>query len=209
MKNIAKLLLVFTILFFSIQPTYAKIYGVKALSGFDTSNPSKTFYFETLEEVNVDGISFMANTVFKAKPYKIKDPQRLKRNAILVMKIVSYKYDNKTYPIKDLYVKYTTKFNTIETTKNVALSVGNCFVKGISIGYKTVEGAVKNEEGNRFKSGAMAAYDATPVSLVEKGDAIVIKEGNFMYLKFKIIDMTDISLSDRFIYSIEETEENE
>ena len=110
MKNIAKLLLVFTILFFSIQPTYAKIYGVKALSDFDTSNPSKTFYFETLEEVDVDGISFMANTVFKAKPYKIKDPQRLKRNAVLVMKIVSYKYDNKTYPIKDLYVKYTTKF---------------------------------------------------------------------------------------------------
>ena len=82
-------------------------------------------------------------------------------------------------------------------------------MKGISIGYKTVEGAVKNEEGNRFKSGAMAAYDATPISLVEKGDAIVIKEGNFMYLKFKIVDMTDVSLSDRFIYSIEETEENE
>ena len=55
----------------------------------------------------------------------------------------------------------------------------------------------------------MAAYDATPISLVEKGDAIVIKEGNFMYLKFKIVDMTDVSLSDRFIYSIEETEENE
>ena len=30
-----------------------------------------------------------------------------------------------------------------------------------------------------------------------------------MYLKFKIVDMTDVSLSDRFIYSIEETEENE
>ena len=55
----------------------------------------------------------------------------------------------------------------------------------------------------------MAAYDATPVSFIEKGDYIVIKEGNFLYLKFKIVDMTDVSLSDRFIYSIEEETEEE
>lgn len=207
MKNIAKLFLIFTILFFTVQPSYAKIYGAKALTDFDSSNPPKTFFFETLEEVDVDGMSFMSNTVFKAKPYKIKDPKRLKQDSTIVLKVISYTYDNKTYPIKDLYVKYTTEFDKVGATKNAALTVGNCFVKGISIGYKTIEGVVKNEEGNRFKSGAMAAYDATPVSFVEKGDYIKIKEGNLLYLKFKIVDMTDVSLSDRFVYSIEESEE--
>lgn len=209
MKKIAKLFLIFTILFFTMQPSYAKIYGVKAMSDFDSSKPPRTFTFESLEEIDVDGMSFMSNTVFNAKPYKVKDPKRLKKDSTIILKITSYTYENKTYPLKDLYAKYTTEFDKIEATKNVALTVGNCFVKGISIGYKTIEGAVKNEEGNRFKSGAMAAYDATPVSFIEKGDYIVIKEGNFLYLKFKIVDMTDVSLSDRFIYSIEEETEEE
>ena len=49
MKNFAKIFLIYTILFFTIQPTYAKIYDAKALSHFNTEKPEKTFSFEILE----------------------------------------------------------------------------------------------------------------------------------------------------------------
>ena len=66
------------------------------------------------------------------------------------------------------------------------LSVGNHFVKGISLGYHAVEGAVKNEEGNRFKSSAVSVYESTPFSYVEKGEEIVIPKNNIFILNFKV-----------------------
>lgn len=210
MKNFAKLFLIFTILFFTIQPTYAKIYDAKALSDFDTENPAKTFSFEILEEVEMDNIIFPANSTFVAVPYKIKEQARLKRNAVLVMQVKSFTTpDNVTTKTQNLFVKYATELDKMETGKSVVLAVGNKFVKGISIGYRTVEGAVKNEEGNRFKSGAKAAYESTPLSYVEKGESINIKNGDKIYFNFHIVDPTDLSLKDIFIYSIDEYEENE
>ncbi len=210
MKNFAKLFLIFTILFFTIQPTYAKIYEAKALSDFDIEKPAKAFSFEILEEVEMDNIIFPANSTFVAVPYKIKEQARLKRNAVLVMQVKSFTTpDNVTTKTQNLFVKYATEFDKMEAGKSVVLTVGNKFFKGLSIGYRTVEGAVKNEEGNRFKSGAKAAYDSTPLSYVEKGEAINIKTGDKIYFNFHIIDPTDLSLKDIFIYSIEEYEENE
>ena len=210
MKNFAKLFLIFTILFFTIQPTYAKIYEAKALSDFNIEKPAKTFSFEILEEVEMENIIFPANSTFVAVPYKIKEQARLKRNAVLVMQVKSFTTpDNVTTKTQNLFVKYATELDKMETGKSVVLAVGNKFVKGISIGYRTVEGAVKNEEGNRFKSGAKAAYESTPLSYVEKGESINIKNGDKIYFNFHIVDPTDLSLKDIFIYSIDEYEENE
>ena len=210
MKNFAKIFLIYTILFFTIQPTYAKIYDAKALSNFKTEKPEKTFSFEILEEVEMDDIIFPANSTFVAVPYKIKEQARLKRNAVLVMQVKSFTTpDNVTTKTQNLFVKYATELDKVEAGKSLVLAVGNKFFKGISIGYRTVEGAVKNEEGNRFKSGAKAAYDATPLSYVEKGETINIKAGDKIYFKFHIINPTDLSLKDIFIYSIDEYEENE
>lgn len=64
--------------------------------------------------------------------------------------------------------KYTTKLDKGELAKSAALGVGSYFVKGLSIGYSAVEGAVKNEDENRIKSGAKAAYESSPFSYVEK-----------------------------------------
>ena len=75
MKNFAKIFLIYTILFFTIQPTYAKIYDAKALSNFNTEKPEKTFSFEILEEVEMDDIIFPANSTFVAVPYKIKEQE--------------------------------------------------------------------------------------------------------------------------------------
>ena len=210
MKNFAKVFLIFTILFFTMQPTYAKIYEAKALSDFNTEYPAENFVFQILEDVELDNIIFPANSTFVAVPYKIKEQRRLKRNAVLVMQVKSFTTpDNVTTKTQNLFVKYATELDKVEAGKSLVLAVGNKFFKGISIGYRTVEGAVKNEEGNRFISGAKAAYDSSPFSYVEKGEPIVIKTGDTIYFNFHIINPNDLSFKDIFIYSIEDSEVNE
>lgn len=75
--------------------------------------------------------------------------------------------------------------------KPAALGVGSYFVKGLSIGYSAVEGAVKNEDDGRIKSGAKAAYESSPFSYVEKGSEIVIPKGQNFLLNFKLKDEAD------------------
>ena len=69
--------------------------------------------------------------------------------------------------------------------KGAALTVGNYFVKGLSIGVSFVEGVVKNEKDNRLKSGVVNAYEASPLSYVEEGQQLDIKVGDDFYLVFK------------------------
>lgn len=87
--------------------------------------------------------------------------------------------------------KFTTKFDYKSAAKSAALGVGSYFVKGLSSAYAAVEGAIKNEEGNRFKSGAISLYESTPISYVEKGEDIVIKKDQVFILNFKLKDEKD------------------
>ena len=57
-------------------------------------------------------------------------------------------------------------------------------MKGLSTGVAAIEGAVKNEEGNRIKSTAVSVYEASPLSYIEKGEELDIKSGESFFLKF-------------------------
>ena len=72
-----------------------------------------------------------------------------------------------------------------ELAKSASLTVGSYFVKGLSLGVNAVEGAIKNEEGNRFKSSVVNVYENTPFSYVETGNELNILEGDIFWLKFK------------------------
>ena len=70
--------------------------------------------------------------------------------------------------------------------KKAALTVGDYFVKGLSICYSFVEGVVKNEkDDNRLKSGVKNAYEESPLSLISEGEQLDIKVGDDFYLVFK------------------------
>ena len=56
----------------------------------------------------------------------------------------------------------------------------------MSLGYNAVEGAVKNEQDNRFKSSVTSVYENSPVSYVEKGNEIEISKNQVFLLNFKI-----------------------
>ena len=170
-------------------PAMAKTIKVEALSDFTTENPPKYMQVKAVTDLQLSSeIVIMPDYILKGQIVDVKDPTRLKRNATFSFVLLSY-IDNsgKEHEIKDYFIgKYTTKFDTASMAKSAALSVGNHFVKGISLGYHAVEGAVKNEEGNRFKSSAVSVYESTPFSYVENGEEIVIPKNNIFILNFKV-----------------------
>ena len=85
---------------------------------------------------------------------------------------------------QDITASYTEPIDKGQAAKNAALGVGNYFVKGLSMGVAAVEGAVKNEEDNRLKSSVVSVYEASPLSLANKGEDIEIKQSQVFYLKF-------------------------
>ncbi len=173
------------------QPAFAKAVAVQALEDFTTENPPELMSIKILEDVIIDdSLSFKNGDIIKGKVVDVTDPKRLKRNATFSFVPVSYTDSNgDTIEIKGYYpAKYTTKLNKGELAKSAALGVGNFFVKGLSMGYSAVEGAVKNEKNNRFKSSVTEVYEDSVFSYVEKGGEIVIKKEQPFFLNFKVKD---------------------
>lgn len=185
MKKILFLILIF--IFFN-SSAHAETIIVQALSEISTSNPPKTATIKILSDIKLDeNFILKCGDVVMGYIINVTDPKMLKRNAKFSIQLFGIFKGNRIESIENTnYIgKYTTKLNKAETAKSAALSVGNFFVKGLSMGYRAVEGAVKNEEGNRLESSAVAVYKSSPFSYVETGEEINIKEGDLFYLKFK------------------------
>lgn len=173
------------------QPVLAKPIAVEALSDFTTENPPKEMSIKLLEDIAVDDtLTIKAETIVDGNVVDVTDPKRLKRNASFTFVPTSYKDERgQVVVIKNYYpAKYTTKINKGQLAKSAALGVGSFFVKGLSIGYSAVEGAIKNEKDNRFKSSVTEVYQDSPLSYVEKGEELVIEKGQLFFLNFRTKD---------------------
>lgn len=179
------------VLVLSLSPVvHAETMQVMALSEFSTDNPSEFIEFQVYNDVSLSPeLDLRAGYSVKAKVTDVVSPKRLKRNAKFSVIPVSYTdFDGVEHPISEEFVgKYSPKFevNKGQLAKNAALTVGNYFVKGLSLGYHAVEGMVKNEEDNRLKSGVVSVYESTPLSLANNGQEIQIKKYDFFSFKFK------------------------
>ena len=168
-------------------PAIAKTIEVEALGEFSTANPPETMSVKIVNDVVInEAITVPQGTILTGK-IKVTNPKNLKRNATFTFVPSTYtNTDGTTGKVKRNYFgKYTKPLDKGGLAKSAALTVGNHFVKGLSMGVRTVEGVVKNEEDNRFKSGAKALYESSPVSYLEKGNDIVIKQNEHFYLNFK------------------------
>ncbi len=182
---------IFLLLIILSQPVLAKPIAVEALSDFTTENPPKEMSIKLLEDIAVDDtLTIKAETIVDGNVVDVTDPKRLKRNASFTFVPTSYKDERgQVVVIKNYYpAKYTTKVNKGQLAKSAALGVGNFFVKGLSIGYSAVEGAIKNEKDNRFKSSVTEVYQDSPLSYVEKGEELVIEKGQLFFLNFRTKD---------------------
>ncbi len=182
-----KFILFIMLLLFS-SPVLAKTIPVQSHADFSTENPPQTLSITILQDIELDeNLSFTAGDIVEGEIVDVTDPKRLKRDAGFTFLPQKIKKDNgEIVQIKDNYpAKYTTKLNKADMAKSAALGVGNYFVKGLSMAYSAVEGAVKNEQDNRLKSSANSVYESSPLSLVEKGGEIVIQKDQTFLLNFK------------------------
>lgn len=199
-----KLLLLLTLIIFFVAPAYARATQVEAMTPYNSNTPADTIIFKVITSTYIENFGTLQNgDIIDATVVRAKDNTRLKQNATFSVKIYKITYANGTtvYP-ENLYAKYTTEWDKVETTKTVALSVGNRFVKGMTFGYRTVEGAIKNPEGNRAKSAGVALYNATPLSLISKGKDLEIKVGDNFLLNIELITPENKNIIDEHNYNM-------
>lgn len=189
--------------------TYAQTVEVESLSSFSTANPPASISVKLSEPLELtQDLTLDSGTVIKGNLIDVVNPKRLKRNASFSFKPVKYTdTKGKTGKIPSgILASYTTPTDKKKLAKNAALGVGSYFVKGLSVGAAAIEGAVKNQEDNRFKSSAVAAYESSPLSYVEKGQDIEIQEAQIFYLKFyqkRNKDKANENQGQNYTYTIE------
>lgn len=173
-----------------VAPAYADRLHVQAMSDFSTASPVHSITFQALDSIDLGpNVKIWSGDVVDAQIYEIIPPKRLKRNASFEIVPVSYTdTTGKKHLINEEFIgKFSPKFELDkgQLAKNAALTVGNHFFQGLSLGYHALEGAVKNEEGNRVKSSVVSVYKNSPLSYVENGQELEIKEGDLFSFTFK------------------------
>ena len=190
-----KIILVMTALLLTITPAMAKNIKVEALSDFSTANPPKTWALKVVETTTTaDGYTVECGSVIEGDITKVVSPKRLKRNASFVFVPTKF-HEVSTGKIYDITENVTGKYNSLgditvgDVAKQGAVFVGNRMMDGLfGPGIALVEGAVKNEQGNRAKSAAVSVYESSPLSYANKGQEINIPKGTVFLMNFKTKD---------------------
>ena len=176
-----------------INPVLAKTVKVEALSNFSTANPTKTWKLKVVDGFVADnGIIVHAGTIFEGDITNVTSPKRLKRAASFTFVPHTY-YDPQVGITKDVKRDFQGKYSSkTEMTagnlaKKGALTAGNILVGSfVAPAVGLVEGAVKNDEGNRAKSAVVSAYENTPLSYASKGKELEFKRGQVFIMNFKL-----------------------
>ena len=153
----------------------AETLKVEAITPFTTENPPEKIQLRAIGEIQLTPkVKINEGDILTGALIDIKDPKRLKRNA-------TFKYNIKTVTnaqgvttkVKENNIaKYEPAFklDKKELAKDAALTVGDHFVEGISMGFHAIEGAVSPEaEGRRISSAVENVYEHSILSYASKG----------------------------------------
>lgn len=205
MKNFFLILLAFMIM----QPVIAKNVKVEALSDFSTENPPSVWRVKVIEGFIADsGFIVRPNSIIEGRIEDVVSPKRLKRSANFTFIPQTY-YDPKLGYTQDLKQDIEGKYSALSdvTAKSVAkqgaVTAGNILIGSfVGPGVALLEGAVKNEEGNRAKSAAISVYENSPLSYVNKGKELEFKKGQVFIMNFKLKE-EDIENKPNYSYEME------
>lgn len=174
-------------------PVFAKNVKVEAVSDFSTENPPEVWSVKVVEGFTTKGgYPVYAGSIIKGRIENVKDPKRLKRNATFTFIPTDY-FDYNTQQWFRVEQSLTAKYSSLNdvdaksVAKTGAVAVGNKLLDGVfGPGIALVEGAVKNEQGNRAKSAVVSVYESTPLSYANKGKELVIEQGRIFVMNFKM-----------------------
>lgn len=171
----------------TIGKTFAQTIEVSAIDAISTAKPQKTISVRLIDPLEIPNEQILnSGVILTGDLTDVVSPKRLKRDAGFSFNPNTYiDEQGKTHKItSNITAKYTKPIDKGQLAKDTALGIGSFFVKGLSTGVAAVEGAVKNEEGNRLKSSATSVYKSSPLSYVEKGKELYIEPGQTFFLKF-------------------------
>ncbi len=192
MKNILKIYTVLLILLVTTPAYAAQSVKVSALTEFNSLRPAKTMKVVTLEKTEFkNGMIFEDGTVISGNIIDVKQPKRGKLNASFKFQPTSYTYNGKTTKIED--EEFIAKYAEYKELDKAGLATSAATTAGsmifhiplLSQGVSLVKGAWKNTENNRIKSAGLQLYKDSPLSYIEEGKDIEIKENTMFILKFK------------------------
>lgn len=170
-------------------PALAVNVEVEALSDFSTNNPPQTYSVKIVEPINTKNGNIESGSIIEGKIIAI-DAKRLKQDATFSF-IPTYLVTPKGEVIKvkrNFIGNYRKEIDKKQIAKSAVLTAGNFAIKGFSTGVTAIEGAVKNEQGNVIKSTAVAVYEGSPLSYIQKGESLELKQGQHFYINFRLED---------------------
>ena len=184
-----KLFITFTIFFATACIAFAEDMKVMALTDFSTAAP-REIQVKVLQSMQLDeGVNIQAGSIVTGNMIDVIPAKRLKRDATFSFMPTSFNTpNNERYKINKKYIgKFSPKFELDkgELAKSAALSIGDMFLSGLSTGFYAVQGAVKDEKGNRLFSAVNNVYKNSFFSYVEKGGDTCIKAESLFTFKFK------------------------
>lgn len=175
---------------------------VKFQEDFSTKNPPKEFSVVMNDTYVVKNKRTVEEgTVLYLELTKVSKEKIGKQNASVTARIVKVYVpsQDKTIDVTEInpnaYVKFSQyeKLDVKDKALDASISVANKFVSNISYPAHFVKGAVKNESGNRLKSGLYETYDSSILSYASIGKPLVLKSGDLATLTYFTKNMNNNS----------------
>ena len=181
-----KILFFIGLMVFVPSAVLAETLKVEAITPLNTVRPPKTMEVRITEAVMYDGKMLEAGDEVFGNVVDVKAPTRLKRSAKFSFVPVYYiDSKGKKHNFSEQKTgKYALPLDKGQMATKAALTVGNHFVKGISMGYNAVKGAIQDDEDNRLKSAGVSVYENSFLSYIEEGDELNLAPGDKFYIKF-------------------------
>lgn len=187
MKRILLILLSLSLLSSSVE---AKTLRVLSLKAFSTMQPSPVFEVQTVQrECLGQNFYLQPGTIISGIVLKVEPPKRGKRNGYFEFIPTEITYRGKTEKLSHTtMVAQVMGYNPVKPGSlafNVTRKVANFFLKGAISAIEFADGAINAQDGQRLKSGAMAAYKDSFFSYIEPGKELNISRGDILTLKIK------------------------
>jgi len=189
-----------TILFLFLSiPSFAINIVVQSTVNINKGSKNTEFSAKVVDgESFKNSYGFYLDDIIKGTITDYIEPKRAKRSAYIIVspktvyrnnKKLSYDYSN----IEAKVIKYTKKDykeTGIKAGVSVGLKAGSNYIPGLSPIYYFTKGFVHPEKGEkRIASGAKSVYENSPLSYIEKGDDLYIKNGDYLIMKLYYKDV--------------------
>ena len=190
-----KIILSFFIMIITTLSSNAETIIGTALTDFSTATPKEYFAVKIDEGFTVDNFkTYNKDTIFYGKIIKVENGKRGKRMGYFVFSPThyadakgSYIMDKKNQQIKVSFYKPFDKEHAMKSIANTGVTTAAGQLLGIPLlsqSISFIKGVVKPEENtNRVVSGVKKVYKDSPLTLVEKGDELIIHPGQQVKLK--------------------------